>query len=102
MRTKAAVVEGIKPCCYQKKRYENIAQKPAAMHSCFVLFGPHQHGTASRGVLRCYLINIKVMENDRVVACNDQGCDFNIPFSHFDFVIVPHLFLFLLSQFLFF
>ena len=37
MRTKATVVEGVKPCCYQKKN-KNQAQKPAAMDSCFGYF----------------------------------------------------------------
>ena len=40
-------MEGIKPCCYQKK-IKNRAQKPAAMDSCFGLVRRHQHGTASK------------------------------------------------------
>ena len=46
MRTKATVVEGIKPCCYHIKKIKIELQKPAAMDSCLGLVMPHQHGTA--------------------------------------------------------
>ena len=36
MRTKAIVVEGIKPCCYQKK-IKNRVQKPAAMFELYYI-----------------------------------------------------------------
>ena len=42
MRNKVTVVEEIRPL-FQRKKYENKAQKPSAMDSCFSLVGPHQH-----------------------------------------------------------
>ena len=48
IRNKAAVVEGIKPCCYQKKD-ENRAESPAALNSCFGLIRP-RHGVAWHGI----------------------------------------------------
>ena len=81
---KATVVEGMKPCCYQKKKDKNRAQKPAGMDSCFGLVRPHLHGTASRCALGSNMIDINVIENRRVMlkpqACalitNDDECGY--------------------------
>ena len=67
MPTKAAVVEGIKPCFYQRKT-EIRVQKPALMDRCFCLVMPigiaqlvDEHG------VQFHMISI--MDNDMVVGC---------------------------------
>ena len=50
------------------KKYYNGAPKPAAMDSCFGLVRPHQHGTASACARGSHMIDIKVMENGRIVG----------------------------------